>query len=97
MPAAAVDRRRRVQSAAQWVGRGTEPQLPAPDSGHYELASAKGGERAAGILPLIETAKMGGIDPETYLRTILSKIADHPIAKTDKLLPRKLESGSATA
>jgi transposase len=59
--------------------------------------SDKGGERAAGILSLIETAKLSGIDPEAYLRTVLTKIADHPIARIDELLPWKLESSAEAA
>jgi transposase len=59
--------------------------------------SDKGGERAAGILSLIETAKLGGIDPEAYLRTVLTKIADHPITRIDELLPWKLESSAEAA
>jgi len=35
--------------------------------------SDKGGECAAGILSLIETAKLNGIDPEAYLRAVLTK------------------------
>jgi hypothetical protein len=27
---------------------------------------------------LIETAKLNGIDPEAYLRDVLTRIADHP-------------------
>jgi hypothetical protein len=61
---------------------------PAPD---------KGGERAAGILSLIETAKLNGLDPEAYLRTVLTKIADHPISRIDELLPWKLESTTTAA
>ena len=52
--------------------------------------SDKGGERAAGILSLIETTKLGGIDPEPYLRTILTRIADHPISRISELLPWNL-------
>jgi len=59
--------------------------------------SDKGGERAAGILSLIETAKLSGIDPQAYLRTVLTKIADHPITKIDELLPWKLESSAEAA
>jgi|SRR5688572_22747391 transposase len=59
--------------------------------------SDKGGERAAGILSLIETAKLNDIDPEAYLRTVLIRIADHPISKIGDLLPWKLESGCVTA
>ena len=59
--------------------------------------SDKGGERAAGILSLIETAKLNGINPEAYLRTVLTQLADHPITRISELLPWKLESGYAAA
>lgn len=49
--------------------------------------SDKGGERAASILSLIETAKFNGHDPEAYLRDVLTRIADHPVNRIDKLLP----------
>lgn len=51
--------------------------------------SDKGGERAAAILSLIETAKLNGLDPEDYLRQVLTRIADHPINRIDELLPWK--------
>jgi len=49
--------------------------------------SDRGGERAASILSLIETAKLNGLDPEAYLRDVLTRIADHPINRVDELLP----------
>lgn len=49
--------------------------------------SDRGGERAAVIYSLIGTAKLNGLDPETYLREVLSQIADHPINRIDELLP----------
>ena len=49
--------------------------------------SDAGGERAAAIYSLIGTAKLNGIDPETYLRNVLSRIADHPINRIEELLP----------
>jgi len=49
--------------------------------------SDKGGERAAGILSLIETAKLNGLDPEAYLRDVLARIADHPVNRIVALLP----------
>lgn len=49
--------------------------------------SDKGGERAANILSLIETAKLNDIDPEAYLRDVLTRISDHPITKIADLLP----------
>jgi len=49
--------------------------------------SDAGGQRAAAIYSLIGSAKLNGIDPEGYLRTVLSRIADHPINAIEELLP----------
>ena len=49
--------------------------------------SDKGGERAAAIYSLIETAKLNGLDPEAYLRDVIARIADHPINRITQLLP----------
>jgi transposase len=49
--------------------------------------SDAGGERAAAIYSLIGSAKLNGLDPEAYLRNVLSRIADHPINRIDELLP----------
>jgi transposase len=51
------------------------------------MGSDAGGERAAAIYSLVETAKLNGIDSEAYLRGVLSRIADHPINRIDELLP----------
>ena len=46
-----------------------------------------GGESAAAIYSLIGTAKLNGIDPESYLRNVLSRISEHPINRIEELLP----------
>jgi len=51
-----------------------------------------GGERAAAIYSLIGSAKLNGLDPEAYLREVLTRIADHPINRIDELLPWNLKS-----
>ena len=58
---------------------------------NYLFAGAdSGGERAAAIYSLIGSAKLNGLDPELYLRTVLARIADHPINRIDDLLPWNL-------
>jgi transposase len=51
------------------------------------MGSDDGGERAASLYSLIETAKLNGLDPEGYLRDVLSRIGDHPVNRVDELLP----------
>ena len=46
-----------------------------------------GGERAACMYSLIGSAKLNGIDPEAYLREVLTRIADHPMNRINDLLP----------
>lgn len=46
-----------------------------------------GGERAAAMYGLIGTAKLNGIDPEAWLRHVLTHIADHSVNRIDDLLP----------
>ena len=54
------------------------------------VGSDCGGERAAAIYSLIGSAKLNGLDPELYLRTVLAKIADHPVSRIEQLLPWNL-------
>ncbi len=51
------------------------------------MGSDAGGERAAAIYSLVETAKLNGLDPQAYLRDVLARIAEHPINRIDELLP----------
>jgi transposase len=51
--------------------------------------SVCGGERAAATYSLIGSAKLNGLDPESYLRTVLAQTADHPISRIEDLLPWK--------
>ncbi len=61
------------------------------------MGSDAGGEQAAAIYSLVQTAKLNGIDPEAYLREVLGRIADHPINRIDELLPWNLMRQSRQA
>jgi len=52
--------------------------------------SDAGGERAAAIYSLTETAKLNSLDPEDYLRQVLERIAEHPVKRVHELLPWNL-------
>jgi len=55
------------------------------------MGSDAGGERAAAIYSLVETAKLNGLDPQAYLREVLGRIAEHPINRIDELLPWNID------
>ena len=49
--------------------------------------SDRGGERAAVMYTLIQTAKLNDIDPQAWLADVLARINDHSIQRLDRLLP----------
>ena len=51
------------------------------------LGSDRGGGYAANLYTIIGTCKLNGIDPEGYLRQVLTVIADYPINRIKELLP----------
>ena len=52
--------------------------------------SDEGGTRADAMYSLIGTAKIHGLNPEAYLKYVLTHIAEHKINKIDELLPWNL-------
>jgi transposase len=49
--------------------------------------SDRGGERAAVMYTLIQTARLNDVDPQAWLADVLARINDHNIQKLDELLP----------
>ncbi|MCX8518437.1 MAG: transposase domain-containing protein [Rhodoferax sp.] len=51
---------------------------------HYSSRAA--GQPAAGILSLIETAKLNDIEPQAYLTDVLTRLPTHPHSRIEELL-----------
>jgi transposase len=49
--------------------------------------SDRGGERAAVMLTLVQTAKLNDVDPQAWIADVLARIADHKINDLAALLP----------
>jgi transposase len=54
--------------------------------------SDQGGERAAVFYSLIETCKLNGINPYTYLTDVLSRLPTHPANRIEELIPYNWKS-----
>jgi hypothetical protein len=51
------------------------------------LGSDAGGDRAASLYSLLGSARLNEINPETYLRRVLTVIADYPVNRVAELWP----------
>nr|WP_194433697.1 IS66 family transposase [Pseudoroseomonas ludipueritiae] len=52
------------------------------------VGSDAGGERAAIIYTVAETAKLNGLNPEAYIASVLNRLAcGHPVTRINELLP----------
>jgi IS66 C-terminal element len=49
--------------------------------------SDRGGERAAVMLTLIQTAKLNNVDPQAWLADMLARLPGHPAKHMHELLP----------
>ena len=49
--------------------------------------SDRGGQRAAILYILIQTARLNDVDPQAWFADVLARIADHPATRLDELLP----------
>jgi transposase len=49
--------------------------------------SDRGGQRAAVIYTLIQTARLNDVDPHAWLADVLARIAEHPVTRLSELLP----------
>jgi transposase len=58
--------------------------------------SDRGGERAAAMFSLIETAKLNGVDPQAWLADVLRRINDQPASRLAELLPWNWKQQPAT-
>jgi hypothetical protein len=57
--------------------------------------SDRGGQRAAVMYTLIQTARLNDVDPQAWLADVLARINDHNIQTLDQLLPWNWKASSA--
>jgi transposase len=59
------------------------------------VGSQGGGNSAAIVYTLIETAKMNGVNPQAWLTWVLGRIADQKMTRLDELMPWRYAAEAA--
>jgi len=62
------------------------PNWPVGQRNYLFMGSEAAAKVAAIVHTLIETAKLNGVDPQSWLTDILGRIADHKITRLDELM-----------
>ncbi len=69
------------------VSRTTPPSgIPLGRKAWLFCGSDRGGQRAAILYTLIQTARLNHVDPQARLADVLARIADHAATRLDELL-----------
>jgi hypothetical protein len=79
-----------VQADGALPGRddGAPERAPFGLKNYLFAGSNAGGHQAASIHTLVQSAKLNGVNPEAYLRDVLTKIAySHPVNNVGELMP----------
>ena len=58
--------------------------------------SDRGGQRAAVLYSLIQTARLNDVDPRAWLADALERLPGHPSSRLHELLPWNWKSPAAT-
>jgi hypothetical protein len=90
----------RWEALTRFVEDGSLP----PDNNHIEnrirpialgrsnwlfAGSLRGGQRAAAVMSLIQSAKLNGHDPYAYLKDVLERLPTQPASRIEELLPHR--------
>lgn len=69
--------------------RRSSPAAAGRVSGYLWLfaGSERGGQAAAVLFGLIETARLNGVEPYAYLKDVLTRINTHGVDRLEELLP----------
>jgi hypothetical protein len=51
--------------------------------------SLRAGKRAAGIMSLVQSAKINGHEPLAYLKDVLTRLPIQPVSRIGELLPHR--------
>ena len=54
--------------------------------------SLRAGQRAAAVMSLVQSARMNGNDPYTYLKDVLTRLPTHRASRVEELLPHRWQA-----
>ena len=57
--------------------------------------SLRAGQRAAAVMSLLQSARLNGLDPYSYIKDVLTRLPTQPAGRIDELLPHCWQPGAS--
>jgi hypothetical protein len=70
-----------------WIENQIRPVIAIGCNNWLFAGSLRAGQRAAAVMSLIQSARLNGHDPYTYLKDVLARLPTQPAGRIDDLLP----------
>ena len=57
--------------------------------------SLRAGQRAAAVMSLLQSARLNGLDPYSYIKDVLTRLPTQPAGRIEELLPHRWQPGAS--
>jgi transposase len=57
--------------------------------------SLRAGQRAAAVMSLLQSARLNGLDPYSYIKDVLTRLPTQPAGQIEELLPHRWQAGTS--
>ena len=77
-----------------WVENQIRPIAIGRSNGLF-AGSLRAGQRAAAVMSLLQSARLNGLDPYSYIKDVLARLPTQPAGRIEELLPHHWQAGTS--